>query len=413
MSPDVTILEVPKDGWPAAEAYFALATSRGWNCPVIAVLHEPDTAQLHDKLRLAIDDFVVAPVRASDLIPRILRRLHGHQTENVLVQSLKEKLGLQHLLGESPAFVSELKKIPAVARCDAGVLITGETGTGKEVFSRAIHYLSPRAAKPFVPINCGAIPSELLENELFGHAQGAFTGANATAFGIVHEANGGTLFLDEVDSLSLPAQVKLLRFLQEQEYRPLGSTKTVKADVRLIAASNCDFDQAVQCGRFRRDLYYRINVIPLTLPPLRQRPGDIPILARSFLNIRGMTPIRDFAPSALRKLMSYAWPGNVRELENLIQRTVVFCEDHMIGAEHIPLPKPHETADPGSFRVCKAKAVAEFEQNYISALLVANDGNISKAARAAKKDRRAFWELIRKHHIVTLPVHQPLKIRPA
>src|SRR5207249_2674934 len=200
-----------------------------------------------------------------------------------VVQHLKEKLGLQQFLGESAAFVNELKKIPAIARHGASVLISGETGTGKEMFARAVHYLSPRSGKPFVAVNCGAIPVELMENELFGHATGAFTGASSTTAGLVREADGGTLFLDEIDALPLPAQVKLLRFLQEQEYRPLGSAKVCKSDVRIITASNADFAEALRLGRFRQDLYYRLAVIPLSLPPLRERIGDVPLLARHFL----------------------------------------------------------------------------------------------------------------------------------
>src|SRR5215813_6052247 len=197
-------------------------------------------------------------------------RLQKQVSESETVtQTLKEKLGLRQLIGESPAFLAEIRKIPAVARCEVSVLISGETGTGKEVCARAIHYLSPRAPHPFVPINCGAIPAELVENELFGHERGAFTDAATSQSGLIHEAEGGTLFLDEVDSLPALAQVKLLRFLQEKEYRRLGSTRTYQANVRVIAATNSDLEEAVRTGKLRRDLYYRLNILQLTLPPLR------------------------------------------------------------------------------------------------------------------------------------------------
>ncbi|HKN81891.1 MAG TPA: sigma-54 dependent transcriptional regulator, partial [Pyrinomonadaceae bacterium] len=216
-------------------------------------------------------------------------------------QALTEKLGLQQLIGASSAFVAETSKIPVVARSEISVLISGETGTGKEMVGRAIHYLSPRAGKPFIPVNCGAIPVELLENELFGHERGAFTGAQASRDGLIKEAEQGTLFLDEVDCLPLLAQVKLLRFLQEKEYRPLGSTKVVKGDVRIIAASNANLEQAVAAGTLRRDLYYRLNVVPIVLPPLRDRSADILLLARHFLAVyaaRLNSPATDFSPEA-------------------------------------------------------------------------------------------------------------------
>src|SRR5689334_18609974 len=198
-------------------------------------------------------------------------------------QALTEKLGLQQLIGQSEVFVAETSKIPLIARSDISVLIAGETGTGKEMVGRAIHYLSSRAGKPFVPINCGAIPVELMENELFGHDRGAFTGASGSRNGLIQEAEQGTLFFDEVNCLPLQAQVKLLRFLQSREYRPLGSTKSLTGDVRIIAASNANLEAEVKAGTLRRDLYYRLNVVPLVLPPLRERSSDIIILARHFL----------------------------------------------------------------------------------------------------------------------------------
>ena len=191
---------------------------------------------------------------------------------------------MKQLIGESLPFLDEIKKIPTVAKCDANVLIFGETGTGKELCARAIHYLSPRASKPFIPFNCGAIPTELMENELFGHVQGAFTGASTAQPGLIGAADSGTIFLDDIDCLPASSQAKLLRFLQEKEYRQLGSAKMFQADVRVIAATNSDLEAAVDEGKFRQDLYYRLNVIPLTLPALRDRRDDIPLLARHFIN---------------------------------------------------------------------------------------------------------------------------------
>ncbi len=219
-------------------------------------------------------------------------------------QALTEKLWLQKLIGKSPVFTAEINKIPILAKVDVSVLISGETGTGKEMAARAIHYLSERADKPFVPVNCGAIPVELLENELFGHDRGAFTGASDCRSGVIQEAEKGTLFLDEVDSLPLLAQVKLLRFLQDKEYRPLGSTKAMKGDVRIIAASNAHLESAIAAGTLRRDLYYRLNVVPMLLPALRHRADDIMVLARAGSNVAANSSHSPRMVSMFRKIKS-------------------------------------------------------------------------------------------------------------
>jgi len=319
-----------------------------------------------------------------------------------VTQTLKEKLGLQQLVGESPAFLAEMKKLRAVARCDVNVLISGETGTGKELCARAIHYLSPRTHKPFIPVNCGAIPAELVENELFGHERGAFTDASTSQCGLIHEAEGGTLFLDEIDCLPALAQVKLLRFLQEKEYRRLGSTKTYQADVRIITATNSGLEETVRTGKLRRDLYYRLNVLLLTLPPLRERREDIPRLARHFLAKYAAEfnkQVTDFSADAIPALVVYEWPGNVRELEHIVEQAVVLSEQEVIHKADIVLPRVETPPHQGSFREAKAKVIAQFERTYIQELLLAYQGNITKAAQAAQKNRRAFWQLMHKHHI--------------
>jgi two-component system, NtrC family, response regulator GlrR len=324
-------------------------------------------------------------------------------SEEAIVQSLKEKLGLKQLIGESESFLSEVKKIPLVASCDATVLISGETGTGKELFARAIHYLGPRHGKPFVPFNCGGIPPDLFENELFGHLKGAFTGANTTQGGLISEAEGGTLFLDEVDSLAFSAQAKLLRFLQSKEYRQLGSRRTLVADVRVVAASNGDLHRAVEEGKFRSDLFYRINVIPLAIPALRDRVQDISILANHFAEkyaSRFDRPRKGLLPEAIRLLLCHRWPGNVRELESVIERAIIFGEGPMIKASDIVIDgaRSTETALP-SLKAAKARAVAQFEKSYLEEALRMSQGNITRAACHAQMNRRAFWELLRKHKI--------------
>ena len=333
---------------------------------------------------------------------RVLRLRQHPAEEDALPQPSEEKSGLPQLLGESPAFLAEIRKIPLLAQCDVNVLISGETGTGKELCARAIHYLSPRAGRPFIAVNCGAIPVELVENELFGHERGAFTDASTAQGGLIHEAEGGTLFLDEIACLPLLAQVKLLRFLQDKEYRRLGSTKTQQGDVRVVAAMNIDLEEAVREGKLRQDLYYRLNIIPLVLPPLRERREDIPLLARYFLAkyaARLNKDVTDCSPDVMQLLVLYEWPGNVRELEHTIERAVVLSEQAVIHKADIILPRVAAAAHQDSFQEAKAKVIARFERTYIQGLLLAHQGNITKAARAAQKNRRAFWQLMRKHLI--------------
>jgi transcriptional regulator with PAS, ATPase and Fis domain len=328
---------------------------------------------------------------------------------------LRARIGVEQMVGESLPFVALSKQIPTIAKYDVSVLILGETGTGKEVFARAIHYCSPRADKPFIPVNCGAIPIDLFENEFFGHESGAFTSANSSRRGVIKEADGGTLFLDEVDSLPLLAQVKLLRFLQDGQFRPLGSASICSANVRVIAASNANLTKAgIGSVGFRKDLYYRLNVITLKLPTLREREDDIVLLARHFLTKytnKFRTLTNEFSPAALHKLLYHAWPGNVRELENVIQRAVVLANNAMIQADHVCIETDyHCTVDAAgelpatqSYRQLKSQIINQFEQTYVRRMLLVHDGNVTKAAQGARQNRRAFWELMRKHRIIARP----------
>ena len=296
--------------------------------PLIVVSEASEADGIMEILRLGASDFIAPPLMAIDVLPRVWRALEQKRQEDPLTLALKKKLGLEQFVGENAGFLTEIQKIPLVARCDATVLISGETGTGKELCARALHYLSPRSGRPFIPINCGAIPSELIENELFGHKRGAYTGADTLQLGLIHEADGGTLFLDDVECLPLQAQVKFLRLLQEKEYKPLGSTKTYHADLRVVAATNVELEKEVKEGRFRHDLFYRLNIIPLTLPPLRDRRSDIPVLAHHFLDkyCRDFNKeCKGFSPAAMAALMNHDWSGNVRELENVVERALIFC----------------------------------------------------------------------------------------
>jgi two-component system, NtrC family, response regulator GlrR len=370
--------------------------------PVVIVYATKDPDEVFELMQTGADDFITTPLESVHVLPRICRLLETPSERREFKDSLKQEVGFKRLIGESSIFLSQVEKIAVLARCDVNVLILGETGTGKDLFARSIHYMSPRSSGPFIPINCGAIPVELIENELFGHERGAYTGADKFHKGLFSEADGGTLFLDEIDSLPLVVQVKLLRFLQEKEYRALGSTKTRMADVRIILATNADLEAAVKLGKIREDFYYRISVVSLTLPPLRKRQEDIPLLARYFLakySAQYNKKISGISAEALQALMFYDWPGNVRQLEHVVEAAVVLCAEAILQADHIVLPQQKVESFKLSFREMKARVINDFEKHYIGALLQAHHGNISRAALAAKKDRRTFFQLIRKHKI--------------
>ncbi len=372
--------------------------------PIIAVIEACEPKGVFDLLGMGAADFITSPLRSADVLPRTWRLMKRAQREaqQAKTATVQSDFALKQLVGGSPEFVLEVKKIPHIAKCEVNVLIAGETGTGKEVYARAIHYCSSRSGKPFLPVNCGAIPLELVENELFGHERGAFTNASSLQPGLIEEASGGTLFLDEIDCLPLLAQVKLLRFLQEKEYRPLGSARMRRANVRIIAASNLDLQEAVGKGTVRQDLFYRLNTISLILPPLRERREDVPLLARHFLakySREFEKQVNSISSEALHRLTVYNWPGNVRELEHVIERAIVLCDGTILQAQDIALPSSSHGGRQESLQEAKAKEIARFEKDYIQGLLCACSGNITRAAQVAQKNRRAFWQLIQKHQI--------------
>ncbi len=357
-------------------------------------------------LDLGLDDFVTCPVTGPDLIPRLRRLITRSRApfEPARTKIALATFRVESLIGESEAFLRQVEQIPLLAGSDATVVIGGETGTGKELFARAIHYHSRRQGKPFIPVNCGALPDQLFENELFGHERGAFTNAFTRQAGLIEEAEGGTLFLDEIDTLSLTGQTKLLRFLQDKQYRPLGSVRTKKADVRVIVATNADLKEKVRQRIFREDLYYRLHVLALEIPPLRDRLGDLPLLARHFAQIHGVRNEMSGAlltPAALRKLLSYPWPGNVRELESVIQRAVLTTTEPPIQPESLAISSGDEflVTTSESLREAKNSVIREFERSYLAKLLAIAQGNVSQAARTAGKERRSFQRLLQKHHL--------------
>ena len=389
-----------------AGKFFSWLRHHPIKAPTIAVLSPEMGSDLLRSASEIVDDFVFSPIRAEELHCRVNRMLGPAPVgsdELLARQKLKQELGLAHFVGEDPSFLRTINNIPGIAASSAPVLLQGETGTGKELCAQAIHSLSARHSGPFIPVECGAIPENLVENELFGHVRGAFTDAHTDQRGLAAMADGGTLFMDEVDSLPLGAQAKMLRFIQEGTYRPLGSPKFVRADIRLIAASNRDLEQLVRAGQFRADLYFRLDVLPLRLPPLRDRKSDISILATHFLRMlspQGEHGEKKISPASVRLLESYDWPGNIRELYNVAQRAVAFCPGSQILPAHLGLPlTSKEPALDGDFRVARSRAIGNFERAYLSEILRRNHGNVTRAAQAAGKDRRVFGRLLKRYNI--------------
>lgn len=350
-----------------------------------------------------VDDFVIWPARAEELQYRVARILESReQNTATLNEQLRIELGMAQLVGSDPTFVQMLGRIPAIARTDAPVLITGETGTGKEMCAQAIHGVSRRRNFPMIPVDCAGVPQELFENEMFGHARGAFTDARQEQKGLAAMASRGTLFLDEVDALSVGAQAKLLRFLQNRMYKPLGADHFKHSDVRVIAATNRDIEALVMEGRFRSDLYYRLNVLRIDLPPLRKRPDDIPLLAHHFLSelcASGEVAPKSFSRAALHRLACYDWPGNVRELHNVVQRAMVQAQGVEIKPGYISVGVEGPAAFSRRFREARTQAIEAFEKRYIKELFFKHNGNVTQAAREAGKERRSFGRMVKKYGI--------------
>ena len=325
------------------------------------------------------------------------------------------RIDLQGIIGQSTAIQKAFAVVGRVAASDSTILIQGETGTGKGMFARALHRNSRRAQHAFVPLNCGAIPENLLESELFGHVRGAFTGATSNKTGKFELANGGTIFLDEIGDMSPDLQVKILRVLEEGEFEPVGGNKTVTVDLRVIAATHRDLEERVEQGFFREDLFYRLYVIPLSLPPLRARRNDIPLLAEHFLasfNQRNAMAVRGFRDAAMACLMAYEWPGNVRELRNLVERLVVLRQDGMIETDDLPAKlRAEDPAAPPGFGpgidigedgISLNTAVTEFEKALILQSLEKANWVKNKAAKLLHLNRTTLVEKIKRHQLQPL-----------
>jgi DNA-binding NtrC family response regulator len=405
--PDMVVLRAPA-GTRLAELLRPLREMWRATPVVAAVCKIPhDAAELLESFHAGLDDFFCCPFAAIELVARLRRWLPDRNASRKRPQALRD-LKLDTLVGESASFLEAIGWIPRVASSMATVLIGGETGVGKELFARAIHYNGERRSRPFIPINCSALPDHLFENEVFGHVRGAYTDARSAEKGLLGEAEGGTVFFDEIDTLTPSSQAKLLRLLQDREYRPLGSSKTLVADTRVIAATNTDLRELVAEHRFREDLFHRLNVLSLRVPALRDRLADIPLLAAHFLERYAAQYNRGnlrFSPGAQRKMLSYSWPGNVREMEGLLHRAVVFGAGATVEASDIELPMA-ACAARAPVASAKDDAMGEFERGYLVNLLAEHRGNVSHSARAAGKDRRTFQRLLRKHGIERLAFGQ-------
>ena len=369
----IDLLRAVKQRNPALEVIMMTASTS----PQIAI----------EAVRSGAYDYLTKPFESSDAVALVVGRACEHrqliEKNKVLqekVQKQANQLGGPEMVGLSPSMVALERLINSIAMTHATVLIQGESGTGKELVARAIHERSNRRDKPFVVINCSAIPENLLESELFGHEKGSFTGAIKDAKGVFEAADGGTLFLDEIGDMALSTQVRLLRAIQQGEIKPVGSSQVVNVDVRLVAATNVNLKQAIASGRFREDLYYRLNVIPIPIVPLRERAEDIPLLAHHFLKklvVRHGKDLTGFTPEAMQALTRHAWPGNVRELENLVERMVILCQTRTVTKADLPIEvlgvrDPDEQVDNTSlahlpYNQAKSLAARTFERRYLGA----------------------------------------------
>ncbi len=363
-------------------------------------------------MRLGAYDYLAKPVDPQELRLLLKRALEHRrlQEENVhLKKQLYRRFGFANIIGDSEAIREIFDLVRKVADTDSTVLLLGESGTGKELIARALHYNSSRRQGPLIPVNCAAIPEELLESELFGHERGAFTHAVRTRLGRFEQANGGTIFLDEIGDMSPTLQVKLLRVLQDRSFERIGGVKTIRVDIRVVAATNRDLEAMVSEARFREDLYYRLNVIPIRLPPLRERTSDIPLLAAHFLaefSRKKKQPPRRLSPEALKLLMAYPWPGNVRELENLMERLVILCEHEVITPADLPerfLPSlpltPTVSPDFPEEGISLPDAVQDFERRLIVKALEKSHWVKSRAAQLLKIKRTTLIEKMKKQKI--------------
>jgi DNA-binding NtrC family response regulator len=417
--PDVALVDIRMPGMDGFEVLAAIR-DRALACEVIMMTAQADVDTAVRAVKGGAHHFLQKPFPSADTVALAVTKAADHKRLAERASKLEQRLLSQErfgeLVGTSPKMEAVYRIIEGVANTRSTVLILGESGTGKELVARALHQRSSRADKPFVPVNCAAIPKELVESELFGHVRGAFTGANASRAGLFESASGGTIFLDEVGDLPLAAQVKLLRTLQEGEVKRVGSDEPKTIDVRVLAATNVDLNERIGLGTFRIDLYYRLNVINVSLPALRERGDDIQVLAYHFLQklARRMDrPAKRLSSEALKGLREYPWPGNVRELEHALERAFILCQGEIIQPSDLPFgraverePKRRDSKASSGLRIealvdlpypeAKKRVLELFDAEYTMELMRRADGNLSEAARMAGMDRSNFRRLIKK-----------------
>ncbi len=363
-----------------------------------------------EAVRKGAFNYITKPFTAGQLVAAVAKGLeHRNLThDNVrLRHELKQCCAVHQIIGRSAQLQMVLSTVAKVAASGANVLVTGESGTGKELIARALHANSGRSEGPFLPVDCAALPSNLLESEMFGHEKGAFTGADHAKRGLLELAHGGTLFLDEIGELSPELQAKLLRTLQERTFRRVGGERELSIDIRIISSTNRDLDIEIEQGRFRRDLLYRLNVVGIFMPPLRDRAGDVALLAQHFLQEFGRAARKTtlmMSPDALRLLECYPWPGNIRELRNAIERAVVLCDDKSVGAQDLPgyireRARLGKTIEAVGYKAAREQWVESQGSQYLTALLRRHQGNISAVAREAQISRKSVYELLRRFEI--------------
>ncbi|MBI5585320.1 MAG: sigma-54-dependent Fis family transcriptional regulator [Deltaproteobacteria bacterium] len=383
---DLAIIDLRMPGMDGMEFFQTLKALRP-EVMGIMISGQPTVDLAVNAIKSGIYDFITKPFRLSDIKKAIARALEAQSLvmENRrLRQALQEKASFTEIIGKSPAFVGVLDLVSKIAPTRSTVLLTGESGTGKEIIAEAIHYASPRYERPLIKINCGALTETLLESELFGHEKGAFTGAYQQRMGRFESGNGGTIFLDEIGEMSLGMQVKLLRVLQDGSFERVGSSRTIQVDVRIIAATNRQLEDEVKAGRFRQDLFYRLNVISIEIPPLRERMEDIPLLAGYFLNRYtelNQKNIKGFSPEVSRVLNGYDWPGNVRELENVVERAVSLCQTATIELADLPVRLQASPTVSDQITLPIGLSLEEVERQVIEKTLIKVKGDKKTAAR--------------------------------
>jgi two-component system response regulator GlrR len=391
--PDLLITDMRMGGMDGL-ALFEAVSRRHPALPVIILTAHGNIPDAVDATRKGVFGYLTKPFEARALMAEVERALANAPC----AAEASDESWREGIVTRSPAMNRVLAEAKLVAQNDAPVLLCGESGTGKELFARAIHEAGKRRDGPFVAVNCGAIPEGLLESELFGHVKGAFTGATRDHKGLFQSAAGGTVFLDEIGDMPPALQVKLLRVLQEREVRPVGSAQTVKVDARVVSATHRDLRAESGAGRFREDLYYRLNVVALTLPPLAARREDVPLLASHFLAstcARYGKSVNGFAPEAMERLAAARWPGNVRELQNVVEKCVALATTPVIPASLVERALDAATGGQESFD----DARRAFEREYLARLLRTTGGNVSQAARLAKRNRSDFYSLLNRHQL--------------